>query len=163
MRHLVWLLFLAACGASDDYLAGSVVTSLPAGDATGSAVSGTYELESLTTDCAGSCSTTISGFRFSACDVGTRLRETAIVTQSDGTLTIDVEDSQYVSRLGGGLFADATFDVGGVRTQLGGAITIRARSEGSVTQDGSLTGVTRLHAGGEGLDCDITAEIAATR
>jgi hypothetical protein len=139
-----------------------VVTNLPPGDGTGTALTGTYSMESVTTSCDGDCSTTVDEFTYSACDVGTRLDSTAEVIQADGALMIDVEDSDYVSQLAGGVDADGSFDVGGLRTQQGGEVTITARGVGTITA-GTMTGTTRLRVDGMGLGCTIGVDVDGTR
>ena len=155
------LIFLVACGGNDD-LDIDTVTTLPPGDATGTAASGNWNVESLTVGCDGSCSTQIDGFLFSACDVGTRLDDNASLTQTDGRLVIDVDNSDYVSRLEGGLDADGSYDVGGFRTQQGGSITITARSTGTLTGD-TMTGTARLLVSGNDLDCLIDVDTSGER
>lgn len=160
MRSLLLLCFLVACGGDD--LDPDVVTDLPPGDATGTAASGVYELTSLTTACAGTCATVEDGFTFSACDVGTRLDDRAEITQADGALTVDLDGNDYVSRLAGGLDADGGFDVGGLRTQLGGEVSITARARGTLAGD-VLDGVARLRVVGHDLDCEIEVELDGAR
>lgn len=161
-QTILAFVLLAACSSGSDDLDADVVTNLPPGDATGSALSGSYRMEALTTKCSGKCSTTIDSFAYSACDVGTRQDDTVEITQTDGALRIDVEDSDYVSRLAGGVDTTGVFDVGGLRTQLGGDITIIARSHGTIVGT-SLTGDARLHVGGRGLDCLIEIEVTGTK
>lgn len=161
MKLLPVCLLLAACGGSDD-LDPETVTNLPPGDATGTALTGSYRTESVTTDCGGTCSTTVDGAVFSACDVGTRLDDTIDVTQTDGALRIDVDGNDYVSRLAGGIDVDGTFDVGGLRTQLGGQVTITARTQGTLTS-AAMTGTARLHVRGRGLDCFIATDVTGMR
>lgn len=156
------MMFFVACGGGTDDLDVDVVTTLPPGDATGTAASGDWNVESLTVGCDGSCATEVDGFVFSACDVGTRLDDNASITQTDGRLVIDVDNSDYVSRLEGGLDADGSYDVGGLRTQQGGAITITARSIGTLTGD-TMTGTARLFVIGNDLDCLIEVETSGVR
>jgi hypothetical protein len=152
---------LAACGGADG-LDPDVVTSLPPGNATGTAATGSYSMKTITTGCDGTCATTVNGFTYSACDIGTRLDSTATVTQADGRLTIDVEDSDYVSQLAGGLDADGTYDVGGLRTQQGGQIVITARSSGTLVGN-AMTGSAQLQVSGMELDCRIDASADGIR
>jgi hypothetical protein len=161
MKHLAVCLLVAACGGSSD-LDRDAVTNIPPGDATGTAMTGAYRMETITTDCDGECSTNIGGAIYSACDVGTRLEDTVMVTQTDGALRIDVEDSDYVSRMEGGLDASGAYDVGGVKTQLGGQITITARTQGTITGP-ALTGIARLRVTGQGLSCRIETEVSGVR
>lgn len=153
---------IAGCGGGDGELDPDTVTNLPPGDGTGSAATGTYDMQSVTTDCAGDCSTEVEGITYSACDIGTRLDETADVVQADGRLTLDVEDSEYVSQLAGGIDADGSYDVGGLRTQQGGQVTITSRSVGTATS-GALTGTARLRVRGMGLDCEIDVDVTGAR
>jgi hypothetical protein len=159
MRTWPVLLVLLACGGDDDDLDPDVVTTLPPGDATGDAASGRWELVSLTTACRGTCATTVNGFSISACDVGTRIEESAQLTQQGGALVIDVPRNDYVSRLAGGIDADGSYDVGGLRTQNGGQVRITARSRGTIAGD-TMTGSVRLLVVGMGLECfiDVDAE-----
>ena len=149
------------CGGDGD-LDPDSVTTIPPGDATGSAATGSYVLESITTSCDGDCVTEVEGFPYSACDVGTRLDAHAEVTQDEGALTIDVDDSDYVSRLEGGIDADGRFEVGGLRTQYGGEVRITARSIGTIG-GGTVTSEGRLLVAGMGLDCRIGVDATGTR
>jgi hypothetical protein len=155
------IIFLVACGGDSGELDPDVVTNLPPGDATGTALGGRYSMSSLTTDCSGDCTTNIDGFVYAACDVGVRLDDTVVVTQADGALKIDVEDNDYVSRLEGGVFASSMFEVGGVRTQYGGSVTIAARVTGTITS--TLSGTARLRVSGQGLDCVIESEVSGEK
>ena len=161
MKSLAVILVLAACGGASD-LDADAVTSIPPGTATGSAMTGSYRMESVTTDCSGDCTTSFDGVLYSACDIGTRLEDTVMITQTDGALQIDVDDSDYVSRLEGGVDADGTFEVGGLRTQLGGQVTITARTLGTITGP-ALTGTARLRVSGNGLGCHIEADVDGAR
>jgi hypothetical protein len=159
---LSFIAAVAACGGAAGDLDPDVVTELPPGDGTGTAATGTYDMESVTTGCSGSCRIEVEGFPYSACDVGTRLEETAEVEQQDGRLTVDVADSDYVSQLAGGIDADGSYEVGGLRTQNGGEVVITARSVGTVT-GGAWTGTARLLVRGMGLDCTIEAAASGVR
>jgi hypothetical protein len=162
MKYLTICFLVAACSGGSSDLDADVVTSLPPGDATGSAMTGSYRMETITTDCAGTCSTTVDGFIYSACDIGTRVDNTVMITQTDGALRIDVDDSDYVSRLEGGLDASGAFDVGGLVTQLGGQIAITSRTQGTLAGN-MMTGVGRLRVRGRGLDCHIEVDASGTR
>lgn len=162
MRYLIAVLLLAACSDDAGELDVDVVTSLPPGDATGTALSGSYRMESVTTKCSGDCRAVVDGVTFSACDVGTRLDDTIAITQTEGALQIDVDGNDYVSRLAGGIHGDGSYDVGGVRTQRGGAVQITARTRGTLRSDG-MTGTGRLHVGGSGVDCAIEVDVTGQR
>jgi len=159
---LALTLLVAACGGGGGDLDPDVVTDLPPGDGTGAAATGTYDMATVTTGCSGTCRIEVEGFPYSACDIGTRLDETAEVVQTDGVLTVDVEDSDYVSQLAGGIDADGTYEVGGLRTQNGGEVVITARSAGIVS-GGAWSGTARLLVKGMGLDCTIEADASGTR
>jgi hypothetical protein len=160
MRNIVVFLVLAGCGGSSD-LDADVVTHLPPGDATGSAFAGRYEMTSVTTDCTGDCRTSAGDAVYSACDIGTRFEDTMMVTQTDGKLVIDVDGNDYVSRLEGGVFADAMFEVGGLRTQQGGTVAITSRVTGAF--GAKLTGTARLRVRGQGLDCVIETDVTGEK
>jgi len=162
MKHLAVYFLVAACSGGSSDLDADVVTSLPPGDATGTAMTGSYRMDTITTDCAGTCSTTVDGFIYSACDIGTRLENTVMITQTDGALRIDVDDSDYVSRLEGGLDASGVFDVGGLVTQLGGQVAITSRTQGMFVGN-TITAASRLRVRGRGLDCHIEVDASGTR
>ena len=159
---LVALPALAACESGDGDLDPDAVTTIPPGDATGSGATGTYLLETITTSCEGDCTTSLGEIVYSACDIGTRLDSDAEVTQDGGALVIDVDDSDYVSRLEGGLDADGAFEVGGLRTQQGGEVTITARSTGTIAGT-TLTGGARLLVTGMGLSCRIGVDVTGAK
>ncbi|MFO8072076.1 MAG: hypothetical protein R6V85_09400 [Polyangia bacterium] len=151
-------------GGGDDYLAQETVSGLPEGDASGDWASGSYELEMYTTACDGVCSVEESDWVYSICEVGNTETVTVEVEQEDGFLRIDIpNDSYFVQRLEGGIFADGSFDVGGYATDLGGDIQSTARAEGSISQDRQLEGTARSHVWGQAygysVDCEMTLEI----
>jgi hypothetical protein len=80
----------------------------------------------------------------------------------DGALQIDVDGNDYVSRLAGGIDGDGSYDVGGLRTQFGGQVTITARTQGTLVTAG-LTGTARLRVGGLGLACTIEVDVTGQR
>jgi hypothetical protein len=145
-----------------------VVTNLPEGDAMGDMVTGSYSTDLYTTDCRGDCVYELFGEPTSACDVGVTTITTVAVTQDDGYLLIETNDSNIlIQRFEGGIDQDGSFDVGGYATQLGGEVEITGRSQGTITGDGDVTGTMQVHGRGEvagdRIDCvasyDITGEI----
>lgn len=166
----VWVtmacLIVAACG--DDGLTESDVRDLPPGNATGSALSGTYELEAITVSCSGSCApVTVFGLVISPCDVGARNEELATVSQSDGALQVDVDDSLWASRLEGGVYDDGSFDIGGVKTELGGAARFISHATGSLDASGTWTGELEIRSvgsfEGQSRDCTAFVEVDGAR
>jgi hypothetical protein len=160
VRQLAAILLLSACGG--DSLSPDVVTHLPDGDGTGSAASGSYVVEVYTSGCAGRC--TVSSQ--SVCDIGQRRNGTLVVTQQGGHLRVEPQETDLVlTRLDGGIWKDGHFDVGGLATQLGGAVVITARATGSIDAGGHFSGQAHAHADGqvedEHLDCTAAFEISA--
>lgn len=154
------LLLATACGGGG--LSEDDVIDLPAGDATGVLHAGDWSLETLTTSCAGDCEGSIDGFGFSVCDVGDRNDMTADVTQDDGAISFDVPDSEFVSRLDGGVWQSGAFVVGGQRTQQGGQLTILTRADGTLDGD-ALTGTASLRIEGAGAACDVEVDLDGER
>jgi len=158
-------LFAAACGSSGD-LSRDDVQNIPDGDATGSALSGTYDIEVRVTDCSGSCGPFSVGiFSSSVCDVGDTDSQRVEVSQTDGRLSIDTDD--LPSRFEGGAFADGSFDVGGYATQFGGELEITARTLGQIHDDGTLSATIRSRTWGEvegqSADCVGVREVTGVR
>ena len=58
--HLLLLSVVVACGGGGGDLDPETVTNLPPGDGAGTAATGTYDLETVTTGCAGDCTATTS-------------------------------------------------------------------------------------------------------
>jgi hypothetical protein len=146
MRHALFLASLLAlttiapsCGGADA-LSPSAVQNVPPGNATGSALSGSWDIRRVTTSCSGVCAATVSGFRVSVCDVGTTDDGSATLTQTDGRLDLDVSDTPSTYR--GGVDADGSFELGGYATQDGGSLVITARVDGTFRQPTALTGAT---------------------
>jgi hypothetical protein len=170
MRRGIGLVVMitAACGGGggsfEEDLDPEVVTNLPAGDGTGTAATGDYDLVSVTTACAGDCLLGGSDMDpgFPICDVGTELTQTAHVEQDGGVLDIDVDDSEYVSQLAGGVNADGSFEVGGYITQNGGEVEVTSREVGTFDAT-SLSGTGRLQVIGGDLDCLIEVDLDGTR
>ena len=160
---------LGALGCADDsggaQLTEAEVTDLPTGDATGAALTGAYQFETVTTDCAGLCEpVSYLGFTLSPCDVGARNDEAVDVTQEDGALQLDVQSSVWASRLSGGVWADGSYDVGGYKTENGGSVRFISQARGTVTDEGVWDGVLTLRTAGsfEGQAVDCTATVDLT-
>jgi hypothetical protein len=163
------VMITAACGGGgggsfEADLDPEVVTNLPAGDGTGTAATGDYDLVSVTTGCAGDCLLGGSDMDpgFPVCDVGTELTQTAHVEQDGGLLDIDVDGSDYVSQLAGGINADGSFEVGGYVTQNAGEVELTSREVGTFG-GASLSGTGRLQIIGGDLDCLIEVDLEGTR
>ncbi len=166
--RVVWLTIIGAMACGGGGLSESEVRDLPAGNASGVALSGDYELDAITVDCSGSCTPVdVFGLVISPCDVGDRNEESATVTQSDGVLRVDVEDSLWASRLEGGIWDDGSFDIGGVKTELGGAARFISRATGFLTSDGRWTGELEIRTvgsfEGQSRDCTATVEVDGVR
>jgi hypothetical protein len=164
-----WLLALVCavgCGDDDGGLDIDEVTNLPPGDADGDAASGTWTFEAYTSACAGVCSAGGGVLTAIFCEVGNRDNASAMVTQDDGALQIDVDDSFFVSRLKGGVDADGAFDVGGYGTENGGALGITARLVGAFEGD-AAEGTAELRIVGEAyddrIDCRASYDVTGTR
>ena len=114
---LVMALATASIGCGDGGLDPFSVTTIPDGNATGTAASGIYDIEIRTVDCDGICAGSSGIFSLSFCDIGDVDQETITITQSDGHLSIDWDEP--ISRLEGGLDQSGQYDVGGVGTQGG--------------------------------------------
>ncbi len=160
------LLAAAACGGGDG-LGESDVRELPPGNANGNAYSGEYELEAITVACAGSCAPVSAyGLIISPCDVGARNEEVGVVTQTDGELRVDLEDVLWASRLEGGVWSDGSFEIGGVKTELGGQVRFISKATG-LFGDGTWTSDLELRSvgtiDGQSRDCTATVEITGTR
>jgi hypothetical protein len=153
------------CGGDGD-LGRDVVTNLPDGTASGTAATGTYDIDLYTSACSGACAASTGIFTASVCDVGQRNPATMTVVQTDGHLQVDAAaGSLMVTRLEGGIDADDSFDVGGYGTQNGGTVDVTARARG--TMGATLTGTVNAHAtgpvGSAHLDCWATYELTGTR
>jgi hypothetical protein len=159
----------AACEDGDDGLSKQEVTQIPAGDAMGDAHSGRYETEAYTAACDGACGPVdYQGWSVVICDVGDREDVQFEVVQDDGALRIDADDdSLYITRFRGGVYADGSFEVGGYGTELGGDIEITGRVEGVIEPDGAIGGLAHYHlrggVGGDPVDCRITYETEGSR
>lgn len=130
---LVGSLMLAACGESE--LSRETVTSLPEGDATGTALSGRYTMELLTTDCNGVCPKLDFGWiTYTPCKVGHTFSGWVDVTQSDGRLEVKVSGGFFVKVLLGGVSSSGAFDVGGYTLDSGSShkVDITARVKGTM-------------------------------
>jgi len=174
MRHstlalaLALTLHLPACGG-DDELDRDVVTSIPPGNAAGSAASGTYSLQIRTVSCTGACPTyKVLGFTVSLCSVGDSDSETVKVTQTDGVLDVsEIGSSLYVEQLRGGINQDGTFDVGGYQIQSGTSVAVTARAQGTINPGGTLVGSARAKGtgsyDGQNIACTGSFEISGQR
>ena len=103
-RFFGFLALALACGGEEGG-SGSLdpsVESVPDGDAMGSDRSGDYDVELYTTSCSGQCTVEYPVIgTVSYCDVGDSDSEGAEVTQTDGHLRIDLNDTP--SRYEGGI------------------------------------------------------------
>lgn len=159
------MLSCAACGGADTAgLDPAEVENIGPGNASGQAFSGVFELEVRTVACDGSCSASTGLFTASLCDVGDVDYETVLINQHDGVL--QVEWSEPVSRLRGGIDANGSYEVGGYGTQSGGDLEISVRVDGAI--DGpDLTGTARSWSVGaiddDRVDCVGDHEITGSR
>jgi hypothetical protein len=166
---LVGSLALVVFGAGcDDSLSEDAVTSIPAGNASGAALTGEYQLEWTTLECSGICARLkVSDLEsISVCDVGFRQRTTARITQTDGRLQLDVDDSLFAGRLSGGVNQDGAFDVGGIKTEAGQRLTLRSRATGTI-DPASGAGEVRTYSTGRAdlpeQRCESRHELRLTR
>ena len=163
MKWLLLALALASCGTDD--LSADVVTHLPDGDGAGNGASGSYAVDLYVRSCEGKCTYHYAGTTQSVCDVGQRRSSTLMVTQQNGHLRLEPVGSDLVlTRLDGGIWKSGRFDVGGVATQLGGAVVITARATGTLDPTRQLGGQARAHAAGavqgDSLDCIATFDFS---
>jgi hypothetical protein len=155
---LVWA---TACSGGAALTPADVV-DLPPGTATGTAASGTYDLELYTVACRGQCMVRNGNLTGSACDVGEVDTAILAVTQRDGALDMDA-DGLIFERLEGGLDADGRFTVGGYATAQAGAVIAMVLADGALTAEGFTgTATQRAHGSASGLDFDCTAELELT-
>jgi hypothetical protein len=159
---VVGALALAGCGSGLQDLTRDMVEDLPAGDATGSAASGTYSLQLYTTRCRGTCHVTVDGFSASFCDVGQEDDTMVTVTQTDGALALS-SSGLILDRLTGGLFSSGHFVVGSWGTQNGGTVEVEVEAIGDFTGDAySGEAVSYGHGSVDGHDIDCMAEYEIT-
>ena len=89
------LLALGGCsddgGSGDGGLDPHISDPPPAGDASGSAHSGTWDVELYYTSCSGQCSIDTGLGVLTVCDVGDTDSESVEVTQTDGTLRFEAD------------------------------------------------------------------------
>src|SRR5262245_19338091 len=161
MKAWAMILLLCGCGGGGTGdLSPDEVTHLPDGNGKGSAANGTYAVEIYVSECQGTCSYRYAGNLQSVCDIGQRQTATLQVSQQDGHLRVEPEGSELVlTRLDGGIWSDGHFDIGGLATQLGGAVVITARATGTIDGSQKISGQARARAVGKvsGSDLDCTA------
>lgn len=157
---LLMMVAVGALGCGSDYLDRDVVTSLPPGDASGSALSGSYSGTVTTTACAGTCMAKYGIFTYTFCEVGDVDKETFQVTQNDGVLEVTGASHLYVASLRGGVDADGRFDVGGYATESGGQIGIVMRVEGTIDGSGTVDAVAK--GKGDGSADGVTVNCSAS-
>lgn len=119
----------AGCGGPAD-LQRDAVTTIPAGDAKGTAFSGRYAVEVRTTDCEGACAADTRWGTVSVCDVGDVDSAWVTITQDAGKLEASWEEP--LSLLRGGVSEGGAFEMGGYGTQSGGALEISLRVSGTI-------------------------------
>lgn len=152
----------------DDPLSESAVTTIPPGSAVGTTLSGDYQIELVTTSCEGVCAPVkVTELEtISVCDLGFRHRSKARVTQTNGALQLDVDDLLFASRLVGGVDADGSFDIGGVKTEASQSLTLRTRFTGKLDA-GSGLGTVRTYSTGRAdlpeQRCESRHELRLTR
>jgi hypothetical protein len=157
-----------ACGDGGDG-GGSLnpdVESVPDGDGMGDALGGSYELEIYTSSCSGACTIEIELLgTLSYCDVGDSNSEVAQVTQTDGHLRLDLNDTP--SRYDGGVDGDGSFDVLGKATEDGGAVEISVRAVGTIDAAGAVEARAQSHVRGvvedQTVDCRSMLDVTGQR
>ena len=154
-------LALAGCGGESD-LSSEAVTSIPDGDGTGSARSGSYAIQLNTTSCSGQCPAIDLGwFKLTLCKQGARVTGSEIVGQQNGHLEVQINSSAfYVKDLKGGVNKDGAFDVGGVDQQQGKEydVTITARVNGTISAGGVISGQARAKGSGSAYGDQIACQ-----
>ncbi len=171
MRHLLpglalCGLVLAACG-DNQALSRADVEGLPAGDATGSALSGQYQLDLHTTACQGTCPLIDMGwYSLATCDVGHTDSSSVEVTQTDGRLVV-VGDGLLVERMEGGVDQGGSFKVGGYGTQNSGSLEVVTLVHGTMDAEGQIAARSETHAWGEingtGVNCTALFDVTGQR
>ena len=166
MLRLLPVLLLLACDADghSTSLSMGAVTSVPRGDADGDGWSGDYQAEIYTERCTGTCGATQSGFPVSFCDVGETDIEYLDVVQTDGLLEITLNDP--ISRYRGGVYQDGGMEAGGYATDLGSAVELAARLDGTFSDDTLLAEASSHVWGtvdGTAVDCWGTYTVTAVR
>lgn len=150
---LVIALTAAGCAADGDPVGASGdlvrddVENLPAGDASGSAASGTWRVSIRTTSCTSACTA-------QQCTVAETSNAQFPIIQANGALTMDA-----FTRLRGGLDSDGSFVVGGVAMQ--GATEQIGRLSGTLT-GGSMVGTVVVRVRGAN-DCTAVGDVAGTK
>ncbi|MCA9669048.1 MAG: hypothetical protein KC503_25810 [Myxococcales bacterium] len=158
----LWL--LPACGSGD--LSRDTVTNLPAGDATGTARGGRYDLTVRTLSCSGQCPTfQVAIFTIRICEVGNVDNQTVDATQNDGELVVSGDAGLYVDAMRGGVWQDGRFDVGGYANEQG--VDITARVEGTIAADGTISARARVYGSGTvsgtSVSCNGSYDITGAR
>jgi len=159
---------IAACGGSGE-LSREEVTSIPPGDATGTALSGSYRLTIVTTHCDGSCPSfqVIGSIYYSICKPNATDHETVTVTQKEGVLEVTGDSSLWVQNMSGGVLSDGQFDVGGYETEADGNVQITARVKGTIDDTGSILATARVRgvgsAEGQTINCTGTYDVTGAR
>lgn len=169
LGSLCLLVAVVACGGdggSGDGLERDDVVGLPAGDATGSAASGTYDLEMTIVACGGTCPVLRVGpARIATCDIGDVDYPTFEVVQTDGRLDLDAF-GLVLEKLDGGLDADGSFVVGGWGTRNSGSLAVAILGSG-VLAGARLTGTALARAvgdvDGQWVDCTAQYELEGDR
>lgn len=149
----------------DEYLDREVVTSIPAGDASGNAFSGGYQMSATVVSCAGACGPIeVGGTRYMVCERDLESVEWVSVTQEDGVLRVNLDDDGHIGinvdgyvpiLLRGGINADGSWDIGGYDTKFADALESTARARGTVQPDEPLEGTLEVYSHGEFPDADI--------
>lgn len=153
------LLVLSGCGSGG--LTQDDVTNLPDGNATGTAYTGTYQLELITKSCSGKCYIEYQNLPVSFCDVSDKESANITVTQSEGHVQVEADEGDLqVTLLEGGINTDGSFTVGGYATQYGGQLKVASKATGTITTDGNFQGEAETHlwGSGEGQSLNCTAQ-----
>jgi len=164
-------LLATSCGndaVPGDLLDPESVTSIPPGDAVGTAHAGTYETQLDVKACSGVCPDLVIGAEtYSICAEGQQYLELLNVSQEDGYLEVHLDLGFIETNMSGGVYRNRNFEVGGFTASSYGDVDVTAFTKGVFLPGERLNGQVKVlgigEFGGAEIDCKILLDLSGDR
>lgn len=164
-------LLATSCGGEavqGDLLDRESVTSIPPGDAVGTAYTGTYETQLDVKACSGVCpDINIGAESYSICAEGQQYAEILDVSQEDGYLEVYLDLGFIETSMSGGIYRNRNFEVGGFTASSYGEVDLTTLTKGVFLPGERLNGQVRVlgigEFGGVFIDCKMLMDLSGTK
>jgi hypothetical protein len=164
-------LVYTSCGGEavpGDDLDRETVSSIPPGDALGTAATGDYDTELRVKTCSGLCPDLVIGAEsYPICAEGQQYAEILEVSQEDGYLEVYLDLGFIETVMAGGIYRNRNFEVGGFTASSYGDVDVSALTKGVFLPEDRINGQVKVlgtgEFGGALIDCKMLLDLSGTR